>query len=283
MSFLERTVTLEAFAPDLTSPLIVPQTAVVGSGLEFPDIAQWDIPSDGWLTVNGDFNVTSNQLSYTVDDTRFPGFANVPDNAGFNGVVATFDLEDVRIAGVELTVNEFDQPNENIFFNANSIFADFDGLPFNNGDTGVLTVTFADAENAPFDDEVAMFTARLYSAAFGRDPDQPGLNFWIDAYENVGRVGMSEFFLSSPEFEDRFGDPVALSDEGYLDVLYGNILGREGDEAGTAFWMNVLAEDLVSRSEVLAFFVDSEENIANTPEVENLAVSAASGDWFLLT
>ena len=283
MSFIGRTVTLEGFAPDLTSPLIEPQTAVVGSALEFPDIAQWDIPGDGWLTVNGDFNVSANQLSYTVDNTRFPGFADVSDTDGFNGIVATFDLEDIRIAGVELTVNEFSQPNENIFFNANSIFADFDGLPFENGDTGVLTVTFADRDTSQYDDDVAMFTARLYSAAFGRDPDQPGLNFWIDAYDKVGRVGMSDYFLNSPEFEDRFGDPVALSDESYLDVLYDNILGRDGDEAGTAFWMNVLTQDLASRSEVLAYFVDSEENVENTPEVENLAVSAGSGEWFLLT
>jgi len=282
MSFLNTTVTLEAFAPDLSTPLIDAQTAVVGAGEEFSDIAQYDIPTDFFLTVNGDIDIGADTIDYTVDDTRFPGFADVDDENGFNGLVWTFDLPDTRISGVEFTRDDLNNITENLFFNANSIFMDVDGLPFQNGDTGTISVTFGDPDGTLESNENAIYTARLYSAAFGREPDQDGLNFWIDNFGEVGEVGMSEFFLGSPEFQDRFGDPVALSDGAYLDVLYNNILGRNGDEAGVTFWSEVLADDLASRAEVLSFFVTSDENVDNTPELENVAISAVSGDWFIL-
>lgn len=285
MSFFGRSVTIEAFGTDLQTPVITPQTTIVGDQEEFSDLAQYDIPNDIFQTVNGDFDITENTISYTADEEFFGQFADVEH---FNGIVMTFDLGDKRIADAALVIDDFNRPEENLFFNANSVFLDFDGLPFTKGDTGRVEVTFLDSTdpslaNGSLNEDNASFTARLYSAAFGREPDQPGLNFWIDVFNDVGRVGMSEFFLNSPEFDTRFGDEEALSDVGYLDLLYKNILGRTGDEKGTAFWLDVLTNDLASRSEVLAYFADSEENVTNTPELENLAVAAGSGDWFLLT
>lgn len=285
MSFFGRTVTIEAFGTDLKTPIITPQTAIVGDQEEFSDLAQYDIPGDMFQTVNGDFNITENTITYTADEEFFTQFADVED---FNGIVMTFDLGDKRIADAALVIDDFNRPAENLFFNANSVFLDFDGLPFQNGDMGRVDVTFLDTADPVLTDgslneDNASFTARLYAAAFGREPDQPGLNFWIDVFNDVGRVGMSELFLTSPEFGDRFGDPVSLTDSGYLDLLYNNILGRDGDAPGTAFWLDVLTNDLASRAEVLSFFADSEENVTNTPELENLAVASGSGDWFLLT
>ena len=279
MSFIGKTVTIEAFGTDLQTPIITPQTAVVGDGEEFSDLAQYDIPGDFFQTVNGDFDITENTISYIADEEFFTQFADVED---FNGIVMTFDLGDIQIATAELVIDDFNRPAENLFFNANSVFLDFDGLPFENGDTGKVEVTFTNVQEAAVSQEDAVYSARIYSAAFGREPDQAGLNFWINSFSDVGRFGMAEFFLDSPEFQNRFGDPEALSDEGYLDVLYNNILGRDGDEAGTAFWLDVLTNDLASRAEVLSYFADSEENVSNTPEFENLGVASQSGEWFLL-
>ena len=105
--------------------------------------------------------------------------------------------------------------------------------------------------------------ARLYSAAFDREPKVGGLNFWVDAYEG-GRslVSIANKFYVSPEFISRYGP---LDDRQYIEQLFRNVLGREGAESGITFWVNKLAGS-ASRAVALARFADSPENITKTRE-----------------
>ncbi|MEO1458423.1 MAG: DUF4214 domain-containing protein [Pseudomonadota bacterium] len=120
--------------------------------------------------------------------------------------------------------------------------------------------------------------ALLYEAAFGREADSAGLNFWIDAREDgLSEDDLAALFLASDEFAALFGPPESLGDEAYVETLYRNILGRDGEEAGIAFWTDALGDGL-SRETVLLDFAESVENRANNPEVETLA-EITPGDW----
>lgn len=103
---------------------------------------------------------------------------------------------------------------------------------------------------------------RLYSAGLGRDPEQNGFDFWINEYTS-GRWSFSEmaaFFVTSPEFNASYG---ALDQDGFIRQIYRNVLGREGEAGGVAYWNSQMTAG-VSRATVLMRFAESPENIAGT-------------------
>ncbi len=134
------------------------------------------------------------------------------------------------------------------------------------------TDTLAGAEIALFADgrlvmdaaDPAARVARLYEAALDRLPDQGGLNHWIGAVQGGQPLSsLASGFLSSPEFQARFGD--ATADTGaFVDRLYQNVLGRAGETEGRAFWVSALDRGAGTRADVLAAFSESAENQAGT-------------------
>ena len=98
--------------------------------------------------------------------------------------------------------------------------------------------------------------ARLYLAAFGRTADSAGL---IQQYaalrsgESLAQVAAG--FTSSAEYANRYGN---LSNTGFVNALYQNVLGRAGDAAGVQNFVAVLDAGN-SRSALLAGFADSDE------------------------
>ncbi len=109
----------------------------------------------------------------------------------------------------------------------------------------------------PLDGQVA----RLYAASLGRDADASGLDFWIDA--RVGGQGLESIasqFTTSAEFVDTYG---SLGDAAFVDLVYRNVLGREPDAAGRAFWIGQLAAGR-SRGSMIVGFSESPEYVAAT-------------------
>lgn len=93
---------------------------------------------------------------------------------------------------------------------------------------------------------------RLYEAAFARGPDSGGLAFWENALQTgVGLPAVADAFVASPEFQQRYG---ALDTQQFVDRLYLNVLGREADPAGEAFWTNVIDNGGADRGDVLLAF-----------------------------
>ena len=133
------------------------------------------------------------------------------------------------------------------------------------GDNAVNTLYAV--ERVRFDDGVLAFdrdgTAgdvyRLYQAAFDRKPDAPGLGFWIRTMDvgDTDIASMSANFIASPEFGSSYGTDV--SDEGFIELLYANVLDRAPDDPGQAYWQERLAGDF-EWPDVLAHFADSPEN-----------------------
>jgi hypothetical protein len=138
------------------------------------------------------------------------------------------------------------------------------GLPRGDGVDAFQSVErlkFADYSIA-FDDQGASGQAfRLYRAAFDREPDLPGLGFWIRNLDtNWTLQSVANAFIDSPEFSSLYGRQP--SDTIFIDLLYRNVLDRAPEPAGFENWQTALSGG-VSRADVLVGFSESAENNAN--------------------
>ncbi len=97
---------------------------------------------------------------------------------------------------------------------------------------------------------------RLYGAALGREPDAPGLDFWVGLMERGASLqSVADAFAGSPEFRSRYGSP---DDTAFVTLLYHNVLKRAPDPAGLSGWLSDLHAG-ASQASVLAGFSDSPE------------------------
>jgi hypothetical protein len=112
----------------------------------------------------------------------------------------------------------------------------------------------------------------LYQAAFNRTPDRAGFLFWANVADstNTAAVQFADYFMSSSEFSQKYG--VAPTNLSFATELYANVLGRAPDQAGLAFWVNVLNNGL-PRDQVLIDFAQSTENVGL------IAPHIANGFW----
>ncbi len=134
---------------------------------------------------------------------------------------------------------------------------------------GIERLIFSDLTLA-FDQNAAQIY-RLFQAAFDRVPDQPGLSYWVQLLDGQRKdlVAISRDFLFSAEFGERFGPFQTLSSDQFVNLLYRNILDRQGGTAELAFWASRL-EGGMSREHVLTFFSESPENSTNVlPAIQN--------------
>lgn len=98
--------------------------------------------------------------------------------------------------------------------------------------------------------------ARLYLAYFLRQPEESGYEYWVEARNSgLSLKQISAEFVTSGEFRDRYG---ALSNRQFVELVYGNVLGRSADAGGLDHWTAVL-DGGVSRGEVMIGFSESAE------------------------
>ena len=142
---------------------------------------------------------------------------------------------------------------------------------------GVERVHFTDGILA-FDTEGnAGKVYRLYQAAFDRVPDTEGLSYWVDHQDR----GVSTFsavadsFIHSPEFERTYGTPSTVSNSEFTELLYLHTLGRLADQEGFDYWVEKLDGAHTNRGDLLAFFTESDENVARVEPV------ISDGIWLL--
>ncbi|HEU4852560.1 MAG TPA: DUF4214 domain-containing protein [Telluria sp.] len=135
--------------------------------------------------------------------------------------------------------------------------------------SGIERALFADGAVAFDVSGVGGKVYRLYQAAFARTPDSGGVGFWVEMGDRgVGMNTMAMHFMSSPEFAALYGG--APTNEALVRLFYLNALHRPADDAGLAFWTNVLDTGQSTAAAVLNGFSESEENIAAVaPAVAN--------------
>lgn len=101
--------------------------------------------------------------------------------------------------------------------------------------------------------------ARLYAAFFTRNPDTGGFGFWRTeiAANRWTNARAAAFFGESAEFKARYG--ASLTNEQFVDLLYGNVMCRLPEPGGRAFWLAKLSTDGWTRGQVALSFSDSAE------------------------
>lgn len=121
---------------------------------------------------------------------------------------------------------------------------------------GVTQLEFVDRILVVGDAANAAPVYRLYQAAFGRTPDPQGLGYWVKAFQNgVSLENIATGFMQSPEFEDLYG---AADTEGFLRRVYSNVLHREPDAGGLAWWVDSFERGNTRLAALLAFSESSE-------------------------
>lgn len=102
---------------------------------------------------------------------------------------------------------------------------------------------------------------RLYQAAFNRVPDNGGLKFWIRTMDAGTKLkDVAAGFVISPEFQSLYGSNP--TNEQFVVKLYNNVLHRDPDAVGKAYWLDLLDRGQMSKADVLMQFSESPENQA---------------------
>ena len=134
--------------------------------------------------------------------------------------------------------------------------------------------------------------ALMYDAAFGRQPDLPGLEFYA-APIAAGTMSLHQaavYFLASPEFANLYlggsgaaatigpADNGGPNDVQFIDKLYGQILHRAPNATEVAYYVDALQGKLVvngvnvpaaDRATLLIYFSISQENQHNSTWLVN--------------
>ncbi len=102
---------------------------------------------------------------------------------------------------------------------------------------------------------------RLYSAYFLRSPDSKGLAYWKkEILSGSYLVTVSDSFAGSQEFQTRYAN---LDDQGFVDLVYRNVLQRSGDESGRAYWLSQIRSGM-TRGSLMMYFSESTEYVKLT-------------------
>ena len=102
---------------------------------------------------------------------------------------------------------------------------------------------------------------RLYTAYFKRLPDYQGLMYWYgrmypDSGAGLDLWQVADAFAQSEEFINTYGQ---LNNTGFITRLYQNVLNRQPEPDGYAYWMGRLNSGM-TRGEVMVGFSESAEN-----------------------
>lgn len=127
--------------------------------------------------------------------------------------------------------------------------------------TGIERVRFDDAVLHVGDVTASeAFVFRMYDAVFDRYGDD-GLDYWVDQLDGgMAEIAVSQAFIQSDEYEATYGDAPDL-----IKTLYLNVLGREADAGGRAYWQAQLDAGM-TEAELLMAFTESPENVAASEE-----------------
>ncbi len=134
-------------------------------------------------------------------------------------------------------------------------------------DRGQVLIDFANsdenrARTLPMNGDLnAAEAARLYQAAFNREADTTGAQFWTAALDNgAPPLAVAQGFAASAEFTTLYA---GLETPAYIGRLYVNVLHRAGEPTGVQFWQGQIANG-ATYAQVLLGFADSTENRIGT-------------------
>ncbi|MCQ2483666.1 MAG: DUF4214 domain-containing protein [Clostridia bacterium] len=121
---------------------------------------------------------------------------------------------------------------------------------------GLITsqTVFADEVN-PAELDVGAFVNRCYEVALSREADEAGFNYWVNMLNNGQACGaqVGYGFIFSDEYANKNTDNTQ-----FVKDMYQMFFGREPDEEGFNYWLNLLNEGK-ARDSIFAGFANSIE------------------------
>jgi Tol biopolymer transport system component len=109
---------------------------------------------------------------------------------------------------------------------------------------------------------------RLYWSFFLRAPDKSGMAYWLAKSQNgMNLPTMASKFAASSEFKNTYG---SLSNTGFVNLVYGNVLQRKADAAGVAHWVKKLETGMTRGGMMTQFSESSEGKRVMAPYVDVL-------------
>lgn len=122
--------------------------------------------------------------------------------------------------------------------------------------------------------------ARFYNALFSRNPDTPGLTYWVNDLVNGNSIqNAAQAFTESQEFSELYGPNV--DNQRFIDLLYQNILGRGADQAGYDYWLAEI-DQTGNRGGMIVSFANSDEYIELTEGAITQFLSDVPLDGYIL-
>ncbi|WP_313165324.1 DUF4214 domain-containing protein [Massilia oculi] len=111
----------------------------------------------------------------------------------------------------------------------------------------------------------------LCHAAYGAAFDEAVLGRWLAARDAGATLpGLAQAIVASDAFQDVYG---GVGNAELLTRMYANILQREPDDAGLAYWLAALDAGQAGVGDVLLSFSNSWEHDVLTPEVEEHGIA----------
>jgi len=122
-------------------------------------------------------------------------------------------------------------------------------------ESGIVRGTMEPDGSSVYNPGVNGFVNRLYKEALNRKGETEGVEYWsygINKKQFSPEEAAKRFFLSEEYVKKN------VSDEEYVETLYGTFMGRTSDAEGKAYWLNALKTGK-TREEVLEGFSRSTE------------------------
>lgn len=125
-------------------------------------------------------------------------------------------------------------------------------------------------------DDLSLFV-EMYVAYFDRAPDALGLAFWSTHWANgVPLREIASAWFNQAETRAAFPDPADTA--ALVDAAYRNLLERDADPGGRAWWIDQLDRGLVDRAEfMLALIGGARANDGAARDVRTIEAKAALG------
>ncbi|MEM9249273.1 MAG: DUF4214 domain-containing protein [Pseudomonadota bacterium] len=123
-------------------------------------------------------------------------------------------------------------------------------------------------------EEIRLFV-EMYIAYFDRAPDAEGLAYWgTRLNDGMTYAEIARSFFVQDETVARYPDP--NDSAALVDSVYANVLEREADDLGRAFWIGELDNGNVTRGEFILAIIDGAKNFDDPDATPELIAQAAA-------
>ena len=190
-------------------------------------------------------------LGGTGNDIFVPGLGSntIEGGEGYDTLVLDFVLDMLTIS---FDANDL----VSILYEGGSVIASsLEFLAVRDGIFSLIGAIVPESNHAMADDVIL-----LYRAGLGFGPSNESLNFWTSEFDQgQDLASLATELTTDAGFAERFGAADSTANGDFVQALYHNILGRDGDAEGVQYWQDQLSLG-ASRQDLLVAFALRQEH-----------------------